>query len=177
MSRRRKLELFASLIESRLLYGLTGAWLRVAERRRLDGFHARCLRQILKIPPAYFSRISNQKVLASAGRPKASTMLCRRQLVHFGKVLRSPSGSVLKDVSFIGDTLAPATTRYVRRVGRPRQEWIPCVLSEAGRITGASPSNLHTYVNDHKTWKNFVNRSVLYSEFIVSRSMLVKRRC
>jgi hypothetical protein len=66
LSRRRKLELFASLIESRLLYGLTGAWLRVAERRRLDGFHARCLRQILKIPPAYFSRISNQKVLASA---------------------------------------------------------------------------------------------------------------
>ena len=131
-----------------------------ADRRRLDDFHARCLRIILKIPAAYYSRVSNASVLRSAERASASTLLLRRQLVHLGKVLRSSPGTVLRDVSFIGDTTAPATTRYIRKVGRPRLEWIPCVLSEVFCITGGSSTNLNELVKCPAGWKSFVNRSI-----------------
>ena len=38
-----------------------------SEYRRLDGFQARCLRQILKIQPAYYSRVSNATVRKITG--------------------------------------------------------------------------------------------------------------
>jgi hypothetical protein len=60
ISKDRKIEVFQATVTSRLLYGLSGAWINVAERRRIDGFQSRCLRKILRIPPAYVqgSRIS-----------------------------------------------------------------------------------------------------------------------
>ena len=57
ISRSRKIDIFQATITSPLLYGLSSAWLNVAERRRMDGFQARCLRKILGIPSAYVSRI------------------------------------------------------------------------------------------------------------------------
>ena len=36
--------IFDSCVVTRLMYGLQSAWLNQAERRRIDGFHARCLR-------------------------------------------------------------------------------------------------------------------------------------
>ena len=49
ISRARKLELYVSLIESKLRYALSSAWLLKADLRRLDGFQARCLRKILGV--------------------------------------------------------------------------------------------------------------------------------
>ena len=46
-----------------LWYDLETTWLNAAMRRRMDGFHARCLRKILKIPAAYVSRVSDDSVL------------------------------------------------------------------------------------------------------------------
>ena len=66
LTKHRKVEVFQAFIVSRLLYGLSSAWLNVAEMRRLSGFQCRCLRVILRIAPAYVSRISNAKVLAEA---------------------------------------------------------------------------------------------------------------
>ena len=45
----RKIELFNAIVVSRLVYGLSTIWLVSAQRKRLDGFFARCLRQILKM--------------------------------------------------------------------------------------------------------------------------------
>ena len=61
----RKLMIFEVCIVSKLLYGLVTAVLNKNERRRLDGFQARCFRRILKVPAAYYSRISNARVLRS----------------------------------------------------------------------------------------------------------------
>jgi hypothetical protein len=61
--RERKVEIFKTIITNVLLYGLRTAWTNASERRRLDGFQARCLRNILGIKPAYFSCISNKPVL------------------------------------------------------------------------------------------------------------------
>ena len=47
LSRQRKLEIFQAFVISRLQYGLCTSWLVKTQQRRLDGFHARCLRRIL----------------------------------------------------------------------------------------------------------------------------------
>ena len=55
----RKLEVFHSLLVSKLVYGLSAVWLGLAEQRRVDAFQNYCLRRILRIPPGYVSRIRN----------------------------------------------------------------------------------------------------------------------
>ena len=85
LSRDRKLDIFRSLIESKLLYRLSCLCLLAAERRRLNGFQNRCLRQILRIPPAFISRVSNAEVLRRAHYRAATYLLLQRQLLLFGK--------------------------------------------------------------------------------------------
>ena len=89
----------------------------------LDGFHCNCLRKILAVKPSYISRVSNARVRAAAQRRPLSVDIRRSQLKLMGEVLREPSKSVLKDVAFQPQTVAPLTEMWVRRVGRPRQEW------------------------------------------------------
>ena len=46
VSRKAKVHYFESLVISKLVYGFSTLWLVTAQRRRLDGFYARCLRRI-----------------------------------------------------------------------------------------------------------------------------------
>jgi len=154
-----KLRIYKGLIESKLLYGLATVCLTVSQVRHLDGFQARCLRQILHIQPAFLSRISNEKVLERAGVPKASETLLSMQLLQLGKVLRAPEGSVLKTVSFIPGTLQTAADRYVRRVGRPRKEWISSVLPQALRQTNGDTQRLIQLASTASEWKGWLRRA------------------
>jgi hypothetical protein len=143
MTRRRKIEVFQSLIVSRLLYGLSTAWLNVAEVRRLNGFQARCLRPILGIKPAYFSRVSNATVLQQAGQIPLGKQLQKQQLLLYGKVARSPAADPLRELAFCPGTLRPATSRYVRRVGRPRNEWTVMLEKRAYAMTPQADRVIH----------------------------------
>ena len=124
LTRRHKLDVFRSLVESKLLYGLCTACFTKAELRRLDGFQAGCLRGIVGILPSYLSRISNETVRQRAGWSSASSKLHDRQIKLLEKVESSDADSQMRKVSSIPGTTLPATSRYVRRVGRPRMEWI-----------------------------------------------------
>ena len=123
---RGKVRVFASLVESKLLYSLSSMCLTVSEKRQLNGFQNRCLRQIVGIKPSFISRVSNLEVLQRSGHTLATTLLDRRQLQLFGKVLRSPETHPLRAISFIPGTNRPLTERFVRRRGRPAR-WRPCL--------------------------------------------------
>ena len=85
-------------------------------------------------------------------------MLRQRQLILFGKVLRAPNGSLMKAVSFIGNTLRPETDHFIRRVGRPRTEWVPKLLAEARNLVGGS-QHLEQKAADPKLWKQIVKQN------------------
>ena len=135
---RRKLELLESLVLSKLRYGVACAWLSKSDLRRLDGFHANCLRRLLKIPSAYVSRVSNNRVREIAGQQQLSKSIQTSQLQFLGQVLTNPAKKQLKEAAFHhGDVMTPTTAAFVRRVGRPRQTWTEQVVKVAmGATTG-----------------------------------------
>ena len=130
----RKVRIYKALIESKLMYSLSCLCLSAAERRRLDGFQNRCLRRILGITPSFISRVSNAHVLQRASCVAATQILLQRQLILFGKALRFPYDHRMHSSSFIHGSLQAATSKYVRRVGRPRREWVTEVRNKAFQI-------------------------------------------
>jgi hypothetical protein len=130
VSLQEKLQKFDSLVLSRLAYGLCTQWLITSQRRRLDGFVARCLRRLLNIPAAFISRVSNASVHARAGVPRFSDQLLKQQLLMFGKVALAPPDSHLRMNCFIDDTVSLQIGRFVLKVGRPRQNWTSELLKE-----------------------------------------------
>ena len=131
----RKLEVFEAVTVSQLLYGLNSAWLNKADIRRLDGFYCRCLRVLLRIPPSYVSRVSNQTVLERAGKQPIAKKLLKQQLLLYGTVARAAENDELRKRTFIQGTTMPATQQYVRKVGRPRNEWAGQLRSKELQIT------------------------------------------
>ena len=63
-----------------------------------------------------------------------------------------PAGSVMRDVTFIGSGLWPATDRYVRKVGRPRAEWCS-ELRKAALSVVRDGETLETLVANEKNWR------------------------
>ena len=143
MRRRRKLEAFQSMIASRLLYGLSSAWLNAAEVRRLNGFQARCLRVILGVKPAFYSRISNATVLRHSGQTSFELQLRRQQLMLYGRIARLPATDPRRSVAFCANTVHPLTSTYVRKVGRPRNEWTVMLQRESYKMSSAADRMVH----------------------------------
>ena len=138
LAKSRKMFLFEVLITSMLRYGTASAWLSKSDLRRIDGFQANCLRTILRIPPSFLSRITNEKVRQCAGQKPTSTAIRSAQLELMGKVFNDPGKKYLKDVAFDGDTLTPRTASSLRRVGRPRHNWTDQLLDIAKGIAGST---------------------------------------
>ena len=133
IGRSRKLELFHALVVSKLRYGLSTVCLVKAQRRRLYGFYARCLRKVLGIPPSFVSRISNKTVFERAGASPLTEQILHQQLVLLGKAARSPANALIRSSIFMADSLIPRVGSCVRRVGRPRLDWTTEVM-KAGAL-------------------------------------------
>ena len=153
LSRSRKIAVYHAVVVSRLLYGLGSTWLNVADIRRLNGFHCRCLRVISRIPPAFVSRVSNKKVLQGCGQRQLDRLLLRNQMLLYGRVARSPPSDQLRSLTFVPGGLVPATSRYIRRVGRPRNEWATMVQKECFKMDGRFSERIY----DEPGWKRAVH--------------------
>ena len=100
LSRHRKVAIFNACIVSTLVYCLFAACLNQAERRRIDGFQARCLRSIFRIPSAYISRVSNSAVLSMAGERPLSELIVKRQMIFFGQLAGRAGNDPVTTVGF-----------------------------------------------------------------------------
>ena len=134
ISKDRKIEIGQATVTSRLLYGLSGAWINVAERRRLDGFESRCLRNIVRIPPAYVSRTSNQDILEVAKQKPYTKQLLLQHLKLFGKVASAPDTDPLHALTFSPGSFCTAGDGFVWKAGRPRNEWAGQLQSVALKV-------------------------------------------
>ena len=137
------------------LHGLDSAWLSKALLQKLDGFHAKCLRKLLKVSPSYISRVSNHYVLQQLGAQPLSQTLLQRQLLLFGHIARMTSDSVVRNSVFVGDTL-DLHVDHARKQGRPRHTWAGELRKVA--LVFVSELDLHATLANKMRWEIEVKR-------------------
>ena len=157
----KKIQYFRAFVVSKLCYGLSTVWLVKAQRRRLDGFVARCLRRILHIPAAFVSRIPNAVVFAKAGVRPLTEQLLKHQLCLLHKAANTDAGSPLRRDTFVDASLNPQVGRFVRRVGRPRLDWTNQLLQEGSNRMGITKFQRllsDRSIDSDKRWKQEVEK-------------------
>ena len=82
-------------------------------------------------------RVSNAVVFGRAGVRSLSEQLLKQQLLLLGKVAHSPDDGPLRRDTFVPGSLQPQIGRFVRRVGRPRQNWTSELLRIGSLRVGA----------------------------------------
>ena len=132
--------------------------LNASQRRAIDGFQAPCLRHLLKIAPAYVSRVANKDVLVQAGRHALSKDIIYHQLVPIGKAAQAGPGSALHDCAFALVGLLPSVVEGPRRRGRPRRNW--CADVRAHAVVAARGMDLQEAVESEAGWKRLARRFV-----------------
>ena len=142
---------------SKMLYGLSTAGLNASERRRLDGLQARCLSHILGIQPAFILRVYNAAVLERASQRPLTKRLLKDQLRFFGQVARAPSHDSLRRFTFCNGSLRPATDEFIRKVGRPKNEWAKELTKDAVRLSGGIFA-LDRLIFNKQLWEDAVHR-------------------
>ena len=121
ITRKRKIDIYESCMLSKLLYSLESLWILQRDRWRLDAFHCRCLRRILRIPPSFVSRVSNQTVLEGGKSTALSGSLIERQKKLYSSIAQLPEDSLVRLVVCDSSGM-PVRWAGRRRQGRPRQQ-------------------------------------------------------
>ena len=160
LAQSRKIAIYKVCVTQKLLYCLDTTWLTASATRKLDGFHARCLRKVCKIPHSYISRVSNAEVLQRASEQPLSTTLRHRQLQLFRRIACMSDSTLLRQVVFEPASLAVRRWPGVRRQGRPRQTWAPCVRAHAVAAAGgesAFENMLQNTTAAKEAWKKAIS--------------------
>ena len=154
ISRRFKYQIYVACVVQKLLYGLESAWINAAGRRKLNGFHARCLRRIVNVTPAFISHVSNAFVLQQLAAYPLSSILLERQMLYFGHVARSDGKCTLRRALFKDDSFELREPPL--KQGRPRDTWGRKLLQECLHMTGSIVNLKHQLSSD--TWKSAVRK-------------------
>ena len=126
--------------------------------RTTDGFQARCLRKILKVPAAFISRVSNEAVRRQAAKKNLSSELLKQQLQTFGSTAIRWNDP-LRESIFVRGTITLIETQGVRRQGRPRHTWADQIKREAVKLAGSEArlEEILTQGSDLKIWNTLVS--------------------
>ena len=119
--------------------------------KKLDGFYAKCLCQILKISPSFISRVTNDFVLQQFNTQPLSAILLKRQLQLFGKVARMPNHSVVRESVFEHDSV-DIKQGGNRRRGRPRNTWANELKKRALLVCQDAP--MQSIVMSKESWES-----------------------
>ncbi len=153
----RKYQLYMSCIVSKLLYGLQTGWFSKNQRRKLDGFHARALRQIVGIRPSFLSRVSNESILSRFGAIKLSSLLLEQQLLLFGKIARMDGENPIRQLIFKESSLQLMQANFKRRRGRPRASWAVELQRHVSSAVQSESSISESILNE-KEWRRMVRQ-------------------
>ena len=134
LSKSQKIRVLDACVMTGLTYGIYTAHLNQAERRRLDGFQARCVRRILKIAPSYYSRVANSTVLSIAGTKPLSEKILRHKMKYLGQLAGRADNDPVRQTVFKPHTFELKTVIGARRRGRPRHTWAPSVYDASLKV-------------------------------------------
>ena len=127
-----KIRVHDAVIVAKLMYGLTSIQFPKADANKIDALQMRGPRNILKVKHAYWSRISNKKLLEMASdklgneqvkscQTKLSSRLIERLIVLFAHTIRLEDQDPLKIIAI--DETGNRVRSDFRRTGRPKTKW------------------------------------------------------
>ena len=122
INRSRKVNIYMSMTVPKVLYSLESLWLLQADLRRIDAFHCKCLRKVLRIPTSYVSGVPNSEVLRLAGQTFLSSILAQKQVTQYKRIMQMPAESFVKRL-VCNSQGAPIQWNIRRGRGRPGQLW------------------------------------------------------
>jgi hypothetical protein len=162
LSRKKRLDKYHSLVSSKGFWGLHLLALGKEDFAKIERQHVRCLRRILKIPAAYFSRIKNETVLKIAKVPCAKSIIRQKQYQLLGHILRLPKNDRLGfehpdwKTCFkpTYDCLPALPPGVKKRKGRPCLRWAELLLNDAVALYPQSTRrDIFNLAQDRKRWR------------------------
>ena len=154
-----KLQVYNAIILAQLTYGLNTLNITPGIKNRLNSFHMRGLRYILDIDHSYYSRVSNEQVVAKANLLLNSIppeqqitwhqfkvdcinnnheykniklvgeIILDRQQTLLGHLIRSPMSNLQRKVAF--DEKLKRPHQLYKKTGHPRSSWVDDNLQRA----------------------------------------------
>ena len=150
VSNRMKIQVYNSIINAMVLYGLESAQLCSAHLARLTAFQLRGLRKILRISTTFIDRShTNAFVFRRATAAFTRDLSHIRRVIPVGEVygsrrlklmadlVRLPESNPRRATTLVGSGISPYRN-LVRRVGRPKHLWANHALQDAWHATRSS---------------------------------------
>ena len=138
-----KIRIYRAAVLTVLLYG-SETWSTIKNHiHRVEVFHQRCLRRIMRIK--WFSKTSNEIVLQRAGIENVATFISRNILQWFGM----PSERLTKKL------VLWKPTHGKRSSGRPSKSWLDCVKEDYYAVSGynSNVQEMTIATEDRKEWR------------------------
>ncbi len=119
-----KVRVFRQIFYPMVLYGLTHVWLTDSLRNRLDAWHCRALRRIVRVKVSMISHVTNEIIYKKTNCIPISKELESLQLKYYGHVVRAGINETIHNVTYsISHTTRNLNAK--RRPGRPCHKWAP----------------------------------------------------
>ena len=151
LSLKTKIKVYQACVISTLLYSSETWTTYTRQENRLESFHLRCLRRILRI--TWEGRITNTSVLEQTDSLSMHLLLCQRRLRWLGHVHRMKDGRIPKDILYC--QLAAGH----RQVGRPTLRFRD-VCKRDMRTTGIDHNKWEAAAEDRATWRSTVRKGI-----------------
>ena len=145
------IRIYKAAVLTILLYGSEVWNTTKKQHHRLEVFHQRCLRRILRIK--WYHRTRNADVLERARINPIETYVGANRLRWFGHVSRMPDTRMPKYL------LKWTPTHGKRSRGRPRKNWMNCVLEDATVFSGEQNivlERLEELAEHRKHWREMI---------------------
>ncbi|XP_078701690.1 uncharacterized protein LOC144927827 [Branchiostoma floridae x Branchiostoma belcheri] len=148
-----KIRIYEAAVITILTYGCEVWVITKAQINRLEAFHQRCLRRILRI--RWYHRITNLSVLQQTETTSIEAVVSASRLRWLGHVLRMPKERLPR---FLLDW----TPNHGKRSrGRPRKTWLNSVLEDLKKIKGNNKLELREVeemAQNRPEWRKMVRK-------------------
>ena len=148
-----KIRIYKAAVLIILLYGAEVWNTTKKQMKRFEVFYQTSLRRILRIK--WFFHVTNDEVLRRAGIKSVETFIRAARLRWYGHVVRMPDERIPKFL------LHWKPNHGKRSRGRPRKNWMACVLEDAAMFTGVDKTDSVTtelLAGNRVQWRQMISR-------------------
>nr|AOE48155.1 hypothetical protein [Eumigus monticolus] len=150
-----KILVYNSVVVPTLLYGSETWTCYRRHLKKLEQYHQRCLRRILRV--TWQDRRTNTSILEETQTTSVETVILRRQLRWTGHVIRMPNNRIPKKMFY------SELTEGKRCVGGQRKRYRD-VLKANMKMSHIDVNNWETLALDRPSWRSLVHQRAEYFE-------------